>query len=177
MKKVILALLSIVLFVGITGCSKKEEAKQQSVVYAPSNVKTPQEIKQLEDIAKTASNNANAWITLGNALMDTSRFSEAVDAYQKALVIEPKNVDVRVDMGTCLRGSGKSDKAEQEYRKALQINPNHPNAHRNLGVVLSFDMNKKDEGIKEFEKYLTLMPTAQDAAQIRQTIGEIRLQK
>ncbi len=117
--------------------------------------------------------NADAWTALGNALMDSNRFGEAVDAYQKSLAINPKNVDVRVDMGTCLKNSGRPQLAVEEYRKAIKIDPNHRNAHRNMGVVLAFDLNDKKGAIREFEKYLELVPNAPDAADIRQTISAL----
>jgi tetratricopeptide (TPR) repeat protein len=109
--------------------------------------------------------------------MDSRRFSEAINAYEKSLALDPKNVNVRVDMGTCYRGVGKFDKAVEEYRKALKINPNFPNGHRNLGVVLAMDLHNKEEGIKEFKKYLELVPDAPDAATIRHTIEELASRK
>lgn len=178
MKRIIISL--IVMVVALAGCQQRQEQKQgqgQGPVAYPGGMApliTPQQIAQLEQIAKANSNNKDGWIALGNALMDVRRFGEAVDAYQKSLALDPNNVDVRVDMGTCLRGIGQSDKALAEYRKAMKINPNHLNAHRNAGVVLAFDLNKPAEAIKEFEIYLKLSPGAPDAQQIRQTIQELK---
>ena len=69
-------------------------------------------------------------IKLGNTMMDTSRFNEAIDAYRKALGIDPKNVDVRVDMGTCYRNAGRPDMAVKAIQKALEINPKHLNGRK-----------------------------------------------
>jgi len=135
---------------------------------------TPGEIKQLEQIASQSPKNADAWIALGNALMDSSRYAEAVDAYGKALALDPRNVNVRVDMGTCLKNSGKPQQALEEYRRAIKLNPNHLNAHRNMAVVLAFDLHNKKEAIGEFEKYLQLAPNAPDAAEIRQQIQQLK---
>lgn len=107
-------------------------------------------------------------------LMDSKRYSEAVYAYSKALEINPNNVDVRVDMATCYKEAGKPQIAEEEYRKALKINPKHLNAHRNLAVVLAFDLGKKEEAIKEFEAYLALAPNAPDAGNIMRLISELK---
>jgi tetratricopeptide (TPR) repeat protein len=105
------------------------------------------------------------------------RYGEAIDAYEKSLALEPRNVNILVDQGTCYRGVGKFDKAVEQYRKALKIDPKFPNGHRNLAVVLAFDMHNKAEGIKEFKKYLELAPNAPDAAAIRQTIEELDSRK
>ena len=174
MKKAVIIAALVVL--ASWGCQQKE-SESPKAVYPPIMMKTPQEIMQLEEIAKTSPKNAGAWVALGNALMDSSRFSEAVEAYQKSLVLDPNNVDARVDRGTCLRGAGKSSLAVEEYRKAMKINPNHPNSHRNMGVVLSYDLNDKAQGIKEFEKYLELAPNAPDAEQIRMNIRELKAAK
>ena len=42
-------------------------------------MKSPEEIRQLEQLAKQSPKNAEAWIMLGNALMDSNRFSEAAE--------------------------------------------------------------------------------------------------
>jgi len=172
MKKIIVVCM-LVLVVAV-GCSKREEPKGETVYPGGGmQMKSPDEIRRLEQVAKLAPKNVEAWITLGNALMDSSRFNEAVDAYQKALALDPKNVDVRVDMGTCYRGLKKPENAIEEYRKAVKINPNHLNAHRNMAVVLAFDLHEKKQAIKEFEKYLELAPNAPDANNIRQSIREL----
>ncbi len=170
MKKLLIIALLIVIS---AGCRQKQEPKGQQN-FGPNPMQTAEEVRKLQDIVKSNPSNAGAWTSLGNVLMDSARFQEAVDAYQQALALDPKNVDVRVDMGTCYRNSGKPDKAVQEYRKALEINPNHINAHRNLAVVLAYDLKDKAQAAAEFEKYVQLAPNAPDAAQIRQTIEELQ---
>ncbi len=174
----------VLLLITAAGCKQQQQQRQETqspagpVAY-PGGVimKSPEEIKQLEELTKRAPMNADAWTALGNALMDSNRFKEAVDAYQKSLAINPKNVDVRVDMGTCLKNSGRPQQAIEEYRKAIQIDPNHLNAHRNMGVVLAFDLHDSKGAIREFEKYLELTPNAPDAANIRQTVDALKAGK
>ncbi len=173
MKKlvVLIALVSALM----AGCSQRQEQKgpagDQGVSPA---VISPEEIRMLEETAKQSPKNAKAWIALGNALMDANRGGDAADAYGKALVLDPKNVDVRVDRGTCLRTAGRPQEAVEEYRKAIQINPYHAFAHRNMGVVLAFDLHEKKEAIKEFNKYLELAPNAPDAGEIRKTVESLK---
>ena len=96
---------------GAFGCSQDKEQKSQ-VNYTPATAPTTMmQVDQMQEAAKMAPKDAQAWINLGNAFMDAQRFGEAVDAYQKALALDPKNVNVIVDMGTCYRGTGKFDKA------------------------------------------------------------------
>ena len=174
MKRFLASCLLALLF--LANCQKKEEPKVQTQL--PSGlVQAQNEIALLQGIVKQDPKNVNAWINLGNMLMDSSRFQEAIDAYQKALELDQKNVDVMVDMGTCYRGIGRSDRAAEEYKKAIAINPKHLYAHRNLGTVLLFDLGDKKQGIKELEEYLSLSPNAPDANQIRQEITRLKASK
>ena len=96
-----------------------------------------------------------------------------IEAYEKALALNPKNVNVIVDQGTCYRGIGKFDKAVELYRKAIKIDPSFPNAHRNLGVVLAYDLHDAKQALPEFRRYLELVPDAKDADAIKQTIRDL----
>jgi len=140
-------------------------------------IKSPQEIQQLESLAKANPRNADAWTALGNAQMDAQRFAEAIISYQRSLELDPKNVNVRVDMGTCYRGVGQPEKAIEEYRKGMKFDPRHAMAHMNAGVVLAHDLGRKAEAVKEFEKYLELDPNAPNAADIRQEIQKLKASK
>jgi cytochrome c-type biogenesis protein CcmH/NrfG len=170
MKKIIVAMLCVL---SVVACQRKEEPKSQ-YQFPTGPVQTQDDTKLLEELVKKDPGNAEAWIRLGNALMDTKRFTEAIPAYEKALAINPKNIDVRVDMGTCYRNVRKPDMAVAEYRKALEMDPGHLNAHKNLGVVLADDLQDKAQAVKEFEKFLELAPNDPDAAQIRQIVQQLK---
>ncbi len=172
MKKIVSAMVALIFVLGAFGCQQKKEEKS-NVVYSPPSMPSPLQIEQMQQAAKTAPKSAEAWINLGDSLMDSQRFGEAVDAYEKALALNPKNVNVLVDQGTCYRGIGKFDKAVEQYRKAIKIDPSFPNAHRNLGVVLAYDLHDARQALPEFRKYLELVPNAKDAESIKQTISDL----
>jgi tetratricopeptide (TPR) repeat protein len=177
MKKTAGVLIVAFILVTAPGCQRRQEQKQQPVTYTPAAPPARMQIDQYQAAVKQSPKSAPAWINLGDVLMDAQRFAEAIDAYDKALALDPKNVNVLVDQGTCYRGIGKFDKAIEQYEKAIKIDPKFPTVHRNLGVVLSFDLHKNAEGIKEFKKYIELKPDAPDAAQIRQSILELEARK
>jgi tetratricopeptide (TPR) repeat protein len=180
-KPTVLVVFILLVAAVFAGCKQPQQAQwsqgqagQKQVVAQPATIKNPAEIQQLEAIAKANAGNANAWIALGNAQMDAQRFAEAIISYQRALDLDPKNVDVRVDMGTCYRGVGQPQKAIEEYQKASKINPRHPMAQMNAGVVYAYDLGKKAEAIKSFEKYLELAPNAPNAEEIRGEIQKLK---
>ena len=171
--------ISALLIFAVIGCQQKEEPKPQ-YQFPTGPVGGGQsfdQTKALKEALAKDPKNVNAWIQLGNVMMDTSRFNEAVEAYQKALDLDPKNVDVRVDMGTCYRNSGKPDIAVKEYRKALELNPQHLHAHQNLGVVLAYDLKDYKGAVKEFETALAIAPNAPSAEGLKQEIQKLKAMK
>ncbi len=135
---------------------------------------TSSDIAMYKEAVKVDPKNANAWIGLGNTLMDAGKFKDAIEAYGKALEIQPGNVNVRVDMGTCFRRAGKPDIAVAAYRKALEIEPNHVNANLNLGVVLLYDLNDVPGAIAAWEKFLSLDPAHPNANAIRNELSKLK---
>jgi regulator of sirC expression with transglutaminase-like and TPR domain len=51
------------------------------------------------------------------------------------------------------------------------------NAHRNLGVVLGFDLKDREGALKEFKTYLELAPNTPDAVQIKEVIAQLQAAK
>jgi Tfp pilus assembly protein PilF len=168
------------------GCQQKDDSKPQFQPPVGQTGQGPQggvmggpmqgvdNVRLLQEAVQKDPKNINAWISLGNTMMDTKRFPEAVEAYQKALALDPKNVDVRVDMGTCLREAGKPDMAVKEYRQALESNPDHLNANKNMAVTLAYDLKDSKQALKYFEKTLVLAPNAPDAGAIKAEIDKLK---
>lgn len=167
-------IIFMILTISFVYACERQEDKPVVAPGAGASLALDKEINLLQTVVKDDPKNLQAWISLGNNLMDSQRCSEAVEAYGKALELDPSNIDVRVDRGTCYRSIGRSDLAVEHYRKAIELNPRHAFAHRNLGVVLAYDQGDLKGGIEEFEKYLQLSPAAPDAADIRRMIEELK---
>lgn len=74
-------------------------------------------------------------LRLANLLYDQQRFQEAVDWYEKALKLDPRNVNARTDLGTSYFNLGRPQQALDQYRKSLEIEPNHQPTMFNIIVV------------------------------------------
>jgi Tfp pilus assembly protein PilF len=72
---------------------------------------------------------------LGLAYAAKRRWKEAIEAFRKALEINPYYVDVRNDLGTALIGSGDREAGKKEFLAAFSdpINPTPEISARNLG--------------------------------------------
>lgn len=88
---------------------------------------------------------ANALFDLGQ-LGDASHFAEARVYYQKALEMNPNDVNVRTDLGLTYYFGTPSDplSAIREYRKSLAIDPRHEQTLQNLATALVKTGNRKE---------------------------------
>ncbi|MCK4910135.1 MAG: tetratricopeptide repeat protein [Thermodesulfovibrionales bacterium] len=174
-RAIIFSALTVLLLLALAGCDQKEQG-QAPIPGAQGRtpINLDYKINSLAEIIKKDPANLNAHIELGNAYMDTKRFSQAIAAYQEALKIDPKLTNARADMGTCQRRLGRPDLAAEAFREVIKIDPGHAYAHKNLGVILAFDMGDLEGGIKEFEKFLELAPADQNAPAIRAEIVRLK---
>jgi len=78
-----------------------------------------------------------ALVSMGNALMDDSRYELAVQCYTRALEQQPTDPDVRIDLGACQHALGQNEKAIENFMNALEHQPDHKIAKFNLGIVYS----------------------------------------
>lgn len=94
---------------------------------------------------------------LGDDLADQGDYDEAMAEYHKALLLTPKDSDLRTRIGSLFERKGDLVGAELQYREAIQISPDNAEAHFELGVIL---WQKKDFGgaISEYREAVKLKP-------------------
>ncbi len=76
--------------------------------------------------------NANYHYNYGNALQAAGRYRSAIDAYEKALSIDPNNAQVHNNLGIVLKEWDRFDEALIHYKKAIELKPDFADAHLNL---------------------------------------------
>ena len=92
-------------------------------------------IKSYEDRAAQNPQDPQIRLQLANYLYDKQYYDLAIEWYQKALALDPNNVNARTDLGTAYFYSGDPREAIQQYNKALVASPNHEPTIFNLIVV------------------------------------------
>lgn len=117
-------------------------------------------ILQHEEEGRKNPNNAENWEHLGNLYYDSNEPAKAIQAYEKHLALNPKNVSVIVDCGVMYRELKNFDKALELFRKAKMLDSKHEVAHFNEGIVLYHDLGRKEEGLTMWRKLLALNPQA-----------------
>jgi tetratricopeptide (TPR) repeat protein len=112
-------------------------------------------------------------ISEGNSYFDSGNYKEAINSYQKALEIDPDNVDVRVDGGVAYFNLNYIDEAIREFKKGTEVNPKHPKAWYNLGIAY-----KKKNDISSFksawENFLKVSPDSPEAKSVKKELEGLK---
>lgn len=119
-----------------------------------------QRLQELQERVQQHSEDVDAWVALGNLYFDMHQPQEAVHAYTHALKLRPLMPDVLTDLGTMYRALGQPEEALKRFRQALAMQPDYPNALFNSGVVLFFDLGRKEEGRQVWQQLLAVQPQA-----------------
>ena len=105
---------------------------------------------------------------MGNALLEQGKLEEAIEAYNKAIVIKLDYAEAYNNMGVTLQEQGKLDKAIEAYNKALVIKPNFADAYNNMGNTLK-EQGKREKAFEAYNKALAIKP---DHAAAYSNIGD-----
>lgn len=114
----------------------------------------------------------SAWVELGNAWYDADMPGQAIDAYDRALVLKPGDADVLNDQGAMYRQMGDARRAVANFEKALAVDPDNQECLYNLGYVYAFDLNRMDLALDVWQRYLKIDATSETAEQIRSLIRQ-----
>ena len=120
---------------------------------------------------------AKPWIALGNRYFDARQRQKAVDAYAKALQLDPNNPDVLTDQGVMYRELGAYDKAIANFEKANTIAPRHLASLLDLGILYAQDLKDHDKAIKAWTHLIQIAPTSIQAARAQGYIDQLRKQQ
>jgi cytochrome c-type biogenesis protein CcmH len=126
-----------------------------NAINPPSN---PQEqqilemVKQLEGRLKTDPNNAQGWVFLARSYGALNRITDAKNAFNKALTLDPKNSDTLADLADLIAYENKTmnGPALDLINQALQINPKNPKALALKGTA-AFETADYAQAIKNWE--------------------------
>ena len=163
----IVGLLGGYLVFSISNAGKTQQSTATIPVGAGSPTDYTARIAQAEKVVAQDPKNLNAWISLGNDYFDTEQTQKSINAYGKALEIEPNNPNVLTDQGVMYRKVGWYDKALVNFEKANKIDPNHLQSLFNSGIVYAVDLKQMDKATQYWNKYLSLDSSSQTAMQIK----------
>jgi cytochrome c-type biogenesis protein CcmH/NrfG len=92
-------------------------------------------VNALETQAKQNPQDPQPPLELANLYYDQKQYDRAADWYQKALALDPKNVNARTDLGTVYFNLGRPEDALKAYEESLRVDPNHEPTMFNTIIV------------------------------------------
>ena len=98
-----------------------------------------QRLQDAQAVVAAKPGDYDALVHLGNAAYDSLEFTQAVDAYEKALKIRPDDANVMTDLGTAYRNLGDVEKALELFQRARATDPKHWQSLYNQVIVLALD--------------------------------------
>jgi len=118
----------------------------------PQEQQILQMAKQLEDRLKTDPNNAQGWVFLARTYGALNRLTDAKNAFNKALALDPKNSDTLADLADLVAYENKSmnGQALDLIDQSLAANPKNPKALALKGTA-AFEKGDYASAIKNWE--------------------------
>jgi len=122
------------------------------------------ETRELDERVRVmAGRNADEW--LATALeyeAEGKNRAEAIDAYDRALCIDPQRPEVLINCGTLHYEDGNLEKASEYFRRALALDAENALAHFNLGSVME-ELGELEAARQHLRQAVRLDPNYPDA--------------
>lgn len=160
-------------FMGGTGGGPVSQPAAQGGAPAVNMASIQSRIAEMEKVVAADPKNIQAWVTLGNDYFDAQNPKKAVEAYTKALELNPNNPDVLTDQGVMFRALGFFDKALANFEKANKINPNHLQSLYNMGIVYNVDLKQPAKARPIFEAIAQKDPSGEMGKQAREMLTQL----
>ena len=90
-------------------------------------------LKTLVASAGSEPSNPAPRVQLGNLYFDAERYTDAVQWYEDALRLQPKDADVSTDLGVAYYYTNQPDKAIEQFEQSLKIDPGAHQDHAQHG--------------------------------------------
>ena len=90
--------------------------------------------------------------------MSIHQDTQALDAIEKAIAINPKRDSYYFERGALLERMGRNEEAIASMKKALEINPNHSNAHNFIGYLYATRNIELDKALEHLEQAISIQP-------------------
>jgi tetratricopeptide (TPR) repeat protein len=112
-------------------------------------------------------------LAFAHAAMDEGQMAPAITTYKRVLARDPKNVEAITHLGGILFQANHVEQALAKLDEALAIDPDYAHAHWDRAHIL-FQIQDFAGAARTLEKFLTLIPTGEDADRARALLADAR---
>ncbi|NEN80893.1 tetratricopeptide repeat protein [Paenibacillus elgii] len=113
------------------------------------------------------------YLKQGDLLIASDKFDEAMQAYDKAIALDPHCEEAFYGKGKVLSHyTSEADKAIEAFNKASELNPYYAEAYFEKGKIFS-NTGKVDKAIQAYDKAIQLKPDFADAFYEKGSILEV----
>jgi tetratricopeptide (TPR) repeat protein len=120
-------------------------------------------ITTLTKVINAGEADLGTYTTLGMIFQKKKIYGKAVEMYQKALQLDPSNVDALSALASCQAANGDLNGAVISYEQAVMMNTGATEELKELGEIY-LKLGREEEGIKTLKKYLDKKPDDPKAA-------------
>jgi len=113
--------------------------------------------EEIEDIEQIEDKSYLDYFILGSTYYSQNEYDKAIEAYQNAIGLNPKDDDAYNNIGVVYGKKGEYAKAIDACQKAIELNPKSDNAYNNLGNTYGYK-KEYDEAIEAYKKAIELNP-------------------
>jgi tetratricopeptide (TPR) repeat protein len=78
---------------------------------------------------------------------------KAMEAFNKALSINPNHIGSHIHLGTLYKKKGQMEKGIESYQKALTIDPHHGETHYNLGLLYE-QVGNRELAVLHYQQFI-----------------------
>ena len=111
---------------------------------------------------------------LGNLYFDAERYTDAVQWYEDALRLQPKDADVSTDLGVAYYYMNQPDKAIQQFEQSLKIDPAHTKTMLNMGIVKAFGKQDLAGASAAWQQVIATAPDSREAQAARKALEGLK---
>ena len=132
-----------------------------------------EEVELAEQLMRDFSDSEESLVVMGNLCYRHGDVIKALEYWNKALQINPKQANVYKSMALLYMKKGQFDDAVEQFRKALEIQSQLPDAYCNIGHSLMMSGRPK-EAIEALQKEIQISPNSDFAYFL---LGQAHLQQ
>lgn len=131
-----------------------------STVTAPERPALPARAGTVEPVMTVRNSggvDSDAMYRIGRVYQGQMRYDDAVDAYRKALALDPRNVEARNALAVGYSIKGLALESEREFKAAIEQSPGLSHLHSNLGYHY-LQLGRADEARAALREAIRLDP-------------------